>query len=66
MWDSTAKQIVNLIDDEKTIVYCSYAIECQDLASALKLRNARAYVYTGKYQIYFLNDQLFNNCFLKY
>ncbi|EFX75054.1 hypothetical protein DAPPUDRAFT_306928 [Daphnia pulex] len=48
VWSSTAKQIEKLIDEEKTIVYCSYAVECEEQSSVVNSRNTRAYVFTGK------------------
>lgn len=47
-WDSTCKQIEQLIDGEKAIVYCSYASECKEICFSLNKRNVKAYVYTGK------------------
>lgn len=55
VWSSTAKQIEKLIDEEKTIVYCSYAVECEEISSELNSRNTRAYVFTGK--ITFLKNE---------
>ena len=44
----TAIQIRNLVDGERTIVYCAYAIECEKLQSSLRKLNVKCGAYWGK------------------
>lgn len=47
-WEETADQITQLVGDEPSIVYCSYAEECHQLATQLCSLGVEAAVYTGQ------------------
>lgn len=47
-WFATAEQIMGTISDEKTIVYCSFASECEIIKTNFLELNVKCDAYTGR------------------
>ena len=54
-WEDTAHQIIEIVEDNPSIVFCSYAQECYQLASTSCTLEVEATVYTGEIS---LNNKL--------
>lgn len=49
-WFNVSKQIHQMIDGEKTIVYCDYAADCEPISIALSRLGLKCSSFTGKKQ----------------
>lgn len=48
VWYKTAKTIKEIVAEDKTIIYCAFAAECEELILSLKKLNVTTACYTGK------------------
>ena len=60
-WFNVSKQIHQMIDGEKTIVYCDYAADCEPIFIALSCLGLKCSSFIGKKKTPTMKNQIYSN-----